>query len=272
MKKSAVILLMTVVMMITGCQNKEVNSEIVVPSETEMIAEEKVEIPSEENVEIPSEENVQTEETSTENIHIEENSKENVYKEQIELVYQALSQEWSIDQYFENEISTLIANHYEGNALENVGYALEDLDGDGKEELLISAVSKDASGGMLYDVYTAPDGEVIHVLSGHERNRYYLQWLEEGAYMIANEASNSAFHSAWYYYSLIEGRLELMQGIVFNAAEDEDNPWFLTYDEDWDASNDTHDTDGIAESIIEAYMRSYTTLEYIPFSAYTEKF
>ena len=104
MKKSAVILLMTVVMMITGCQNKEVNSEIVVPSETEIIAEENVEIPSEENVEIPSEENVQTEETSTENIHIEENSKENVYKEQIELVYQALSQKWSIDQYFENEI------------------------------------------------------------------------------------------------------------------------------------------------------------------------
>ena len=100
--------------------------------------------------------------------------------------------------------------------MDNVGYALEDLDGDGKEELLISAVSKEASGGMLYDVYTVPNGEVIHVLSGHERNRYYLQWLE------------------------------LMQGVVFNAAVDEKNPWFITYDEDWETANDTHDVDVIS--------------------------
>ena len=149
-----------------------------------------------------------------------------------------------------------------------MGYALKDLDGDGKEELLISAVSKDASAGMLYDVYTAPNGKVEHVLSGHERNRYYLQWLEEGAYMIANEASNSAYNSAWYYYSMIDGQLELMQGVVFNAAEEENNPWYITYDEDWDVLNDTHDEDGMAESIIEANKRSYTTLEYIPFSTY----
>ena len=199
-----------------------------------------------------------------------DNGKANVYKEQMDLIYQALSKEWSIDKYFENDISSLISNHYDGNPLENVGYALKDLDGDGKEELLISAVSKDASGGMLYDVYSAPNGKVVHVLSGHERNRYYLQWMEEGAYMIANEASNSAFNSAWYYYSLNAGQLELMQGVVFNAEADEDNPWFLTYDEDWDVSNDTHDEDGIAESIIEAYARSYTTLEYIPFSEFVE--
>ena len=191
-----------------------------------------------------------------------------VYKDQMELVYQALSQEWSVDKYFENEISPLISNHYEGSPLENVGYALKDLDGDGKEELIISAVSENSSGGMLYDVYSAPNGKVIHVLSGHERNRYYLQWMEEGTYMIANEASNSAFNSAWYYYSLVAGQLELMQGVVFNAEEDENNPWFITYDEDWDVSNDSHDVDGIAESIIEAYVGSYITLEYIPFSAY----
>ena len=92
--------------------------------------------------------------------------------------------------------------------------------------------------------------------------------MEEGGYIIANEASNSAFNSAWYYYSLTDGQLELVQGVVFNAEEDEENPWFITYDEDWDVSNDTHDVDGIAKSIIEAYTRSYTTLEYISFSAY----
>ena len=250
MKKRFVLLLMTVAMFICGCQNEEKKSEIVVPSTTEQSVEEKDENPSKESV--PE----------------EEISKENVYQEQMDLVYQALSQEWSIDKCFENQISSLISNHYEGNALEDVGYALKDLDWDGKEELLISAVSKDFAGGMLYDVYSAPNGKVVHLLSGHERNRYYLQWMEEGLYMIANEASNSAFNSAWYYYGLTPGQLKLMRGIVFNAEADENNPWFFTYDEDWDVSNDTQDVDGMAESIIEAYTRSYTTLEYTPFSSY----
>ena len=271
MKIRVVLLLMTVAMMISGCQSKEMKTEGIASSTTEYSTEEKSENPSEESVqsEEKNKEDVESVEEAADvkNEETPKSGKENAYKEQMELVYQALAQEWSIDKYFENGISSLISNHYEGSPLENVGYAFKDLDGDGKEELLISAVSKDVSGGMLYDVYTAPNGKVVHVLSGHERNRYYLQWLEEGVYMIANEASNSAYNSAWYYYSLNNGKLELMQGVIFNAAEDEDNPWFITYDEDWDASNDTHD-DGVAEAIIEANERSYTTLEYIPFSAY----
>ena len=273
MKKSLVILLVAAAMVISGCQNKE-EIEVVIPSTTDASTEEITEIPSKEIVQ-KEEKNKEVEETveAAEEVEKEEisNRKEdNIYKEQMDLMYQALSSEWSVNQYFDNDISSLISNHYEGSPLDNVGYALEDLDGDGKEELLISAVSKEASGGMLYDVYTAPDGEVVHVLSGHERNRFYLQWLEEGTYMIANEASNSAFNSAWYYYSMIEGQLELMQGVVFNAAENEENPWFITYDEDWDASNDTHDADGMAESIIDANTKLYTTLEYIPFSEYND--
>lgn len=254
MKKSIVILLVIVAMMSSGCQKKE-EPVIVVPPKTEDSAEAKSDISVEETMES----------------EVAEAAEDDRYKEQLDLVYQALSQKWSLDQYFENQISSLIANHYEGNPLDNVGYALEDLDGDGKAELLISAVSKEASGGMLYDVYTAPEGEVVQLLSGHERNRYYLQWSEEGVYMIANEASNSAFNSAWYYYIVAEGKLELVQGVVFDAAEDEKNPWFLTNDEDWDASNDKHDTEGVAQSIIDAYRNSYTTLEYTPFSEYEAK-
>ena len=287
MKKRFVLLSMAVAMMISGCQKGEKEAEVVVPPTTEQAVEKTSELPS---IRIVQKEETKKAEAGTVETAAEGKQEEpshavetvpevkpekvsddgngNVYKKQMDLVYEALSQKWSMDQYFENEISTLISNHYDGNPLENVGYALEDLDGDGEEELLISAVSKDASGGMLYDVYSAPKGKVVHVLSGHERNRYYLQWLEEGAYMIANEASNSAFNSAWYYYSLSAGRLELMQGIVFNAEADEENPWFITYDEDWDVSNDTHDVDGMAESIIDAYTKSYTTLEYIPFSTY----
>ena len=245
MKKYIAIVCVSILAVLGGCQK----------------ADEKVETPDTSTI-------VQSETEIEEDEKTKDSAGENVYKEQMELVYLALSEEWSLEQCLDNNISSLISYNYEGNALDNVGYALKDLDGDGKEELLISAVSKDVSGGMLYDVYTTPNGEVIHLLSGHERNRYYLQWLEEGAYMIANEASNSAYNSAWYYYSLIDGQLEIMQGIVFDAEADEKNPWFITYDEDWDVSNDTPDEDDMAQDIIEANTNTYTTMEYIPFVQY----
>ena len=269
MKKRIVIMLAVLTIILSGCKSREEQIEVSLKEnvQTESVQTESVQT-----------ENVQTESVQTESPQVEEqdkkveviaeNTKENVYEAQMNLVYEALEQEWSIDKYFDNQISSLISYHYEGNALDNVGYAFKDLDGDEKDELLISAVSEDYSSGMLYDVYTTLNGEVQHVLSGHDRNRYYLQWLEEGTYMIANEASNSAYNFACYYYTLMDGKLELMQGVVFNALEDEENPWFLTYDEDWDASNDTHDVEGVAESIIDANRKIYTTLDYTPFSAY----
>ena len=60
MKKRFVLLLMTVAMLISGCQNKEKKSEINVPSTTEHLVEEKSENPSKENV--------QTEEKSKEDL------------------------------------------------------------------------------------------------------------------------------------------------------------------------------------------------------------
>ena len=112
MKKRLVLLLMTFAMVISGCQIKEKKSEIVVPSTTEHSVEEKIENPSKENVQKDekNKEDVGTVEevVDVKNEEASDNGKENVYKEQMELVYQALSEEWSIDKYFENEISSLI--------------------------------------------------------------------------------------------------------------------------------------------------------------------
>ena len=45
--------------------------------------------------------------------------------------------------------------------LSDAGYALSDLDGNGVPELLVSTV-EDAVNGMIFDLYTYADGEVIH--------------------------------------------------------------------------------------------------------------
>ena len=272
MKKRFVVLLMLAAMMISGCQAKQ-EPEPTTPAAPDSSIQETLEIPTEENTSA-EETIVENTETVPEELPSEApddavtNDTLVVYAEQMNLIYQSLTEQWSADRYFDNDMSHLMANHYDGDALANVGYALVDLDGDGKDELIISAVDKTYAGGMLYDVYSAPNGEVIHVLCGHERNRYYLQDMEDEGYGIANEASDSAWRSAWYYYSLVDGKLELTQGIIVNMEADAENPWFFTYDEDWDVSNDIHDMDGIAESIIETYRQSYMTLEYTPFSAY----
>ena len=273
MKKRFVILLMLAAMMVSGCQADKQESIPATPAEPDSSIQETLEIPTEESMST-EETIVESTETVPEELPSEApddavtNDTLAVYAAQMNLIYQALTEQWSVDKYFDSDMSHLMANHYDGDALASVGYALLDLDGDGKDELIIGAVDKDYAGGMLYDVYSAPNDEVIHILCGHERNRYYLQNLEDEGYGIANEASDSAWRSAWYYYSLVEGKLELTQGIIVNVEADSENPWFFTYDEDWDVSNDIHDVDGMAESIVETYRQSYMTLDYTPFSAY----
>ena len=273
MKNRFVVLFMIAAMMISGCQANKQEPEPANPAAPDASIQETLEVPTEESMST-EEDIVESTDTVPEELPSEApgdvviNDSLAVYAEQMNLIYQALTEQWSADKYFENDMSHLMANHYDGDALANVGYALVDLDGDGQDELIISAVDKTYAGGMLYDVYSAPNGEVIHVLCGHERTRYYLQDMEDEGYGIANESSDSAWRSAWYYYSLVDGKLELTQGIIVNVEADAENPWFFTYDEDWDVSNDTHDVDGMAESIIETYRQSYMTLEYIPFSTY----
>ena len=67
-------------------------------------------------------------------------SADELYAQQIERYYTALSENWDENAYFDNEMSSLAAFYYEGNPLDNVGYAFMDLDGDGIQELIIGAI------------------------------------------------------------------------------------------------------------------------------------
>ena len=82
---------------------------------------------------------------------------------------------------------------------------------------------------------------------------------------VANEANNGAANNATYYMMLLEGKLNVMQGILFDAMADAENPWFMTYDMDWDVSNDEPIDEGMANSILESNRKHYTTLEYFPY-------
>ena len=67
---------------------------------------------------------------------------------------------------------------------------------------------------------------------------------------------------------LNEGKLEVVQGILFAALADEENPWFMTYDLDWNTSNDEPIDEATASAILESNRKLYTALEYFPYILY----
>ena len=188
------------------------------------------------------------------------------YPEQIGRYHTALSEKWDEGKYFENGLSALPVYYYEGNPLENVGFGFVDLDNDGHWELIIGAILNAETDPAVFEIWTRVDGEPVMLAQGGSRNRYVLQYVEEDQmWYVVNEGSNGAANSATYYLTLNEGKLEVVQGIVLDALADEENPWFLTYDLDWDVSNDQPIDAETANAILESNRKHYTALEYFPY-------
>ena len=191
------------------------------------------------------------------------------YHDQIGRYYAALSEKWDEGKYFENGLSALPYYYYEGNPLENVGFGFVDLDNDGRWELIIGAILNAETDPAVFEIWTLVDGEPVMLAQGGTRNRYVLQYVEEDRmWYVVNEGSGSAFNHATYYLMLNEGKLEVVQGIVFDAHADEENPWFMTYDLDWDTSNDEPIDEETANAILESNRKHYTALEYFPYIFY----
>ena len=95
-------------------------------------------------------------------------------------------------------------NHYSG---QKVGWALQDLDEDGTDELLIGRTAFDPETDVLwiFDIWTTVDGKAELFDRGWERNRMYL--TAEGSkkcYGLYFEGANSAFESV-FEHCLIRG-------------------------------------------------------------------
>ena len=199
----------------------------------------------------------------------ETNANESAYAKQIERYYTALTEQWDESAYFEHEMSASAAYYYEGNALENVGFAYMDLDADNSKELIIGAIKNAEQDPLVFEIWTLKDGEPVMLAQSGSRNRYYMQYTkEDNVWSVAYEAENGAANHAVYYLNLSKGKFEVNQGIVYDAVANENAPWFMAYDLDWDVSNDTAITEDIAEGIMDAERNNYTAIEYRPYSQY----
>jgi hypothetical protein len=133
------------------------------------------------------------EETLTDEAEVTENGL-SAY-EPIVLQYRtALEENWSGQQLVDADMNFMVQNV----PPETVGYAVEDLDGNGTPELIIGTNCADVFyEKMVFLLYTVGEnGETVQLFSSIERNRYYFA----GGSRFANLGSSSAdssFATTW---------------------------------------------------------------------------
>lgn len=103
--------------------------------------------------------------------------------------YTVLEEGWDAAQVMEAGLNYMVADSFFSAPLEDIGYAVTDLDGDGTEELAIGSMTEDAFfGKMIFSLYTLDDSGVPRLLfDGTERNRYYYA----GGFHFANLGSSN---------------------------------------------------------------------------------
>ena len=159
----------------------------------------------------------------------------------------AVEEKWNPSQCMDAEITILVANYVE--TPEQFGYALMDLDRDGNQELIIT------DGNVLLDVYQRNDFGIQRIVTGWERNVYYLC----DGLLIFNRGSNGAASTTYNLYYVSNDGLGQHWSIVYDGlAED---PW--TYQE---SGNDPY---VITEEEANELLESYALLT-IPFTPITE--
>ena len=192
-----------------------------------------------------------------------------VYAQQIERYYTAISQQWDENAYLDHEMSPLVTRYYDGNPLDNVGFTFMDLDGDGIWELIIGAIQNAEQDPLVFEIWALKNNEPVMLVQSGSHNRYYLQYAEEDdLWSVAYEAENGAANHAVYYLQLFEGEFSVTQGVIFDALANEESPWFMTYDLDWDVSNDTPIHEDSANAVMEAGRNTYAATEYFPYCLY----
>ena len=192
-----------------------------------------------------------------------------VYGQQITRYQTAISQKWDEKAYLEHEMSPLAAGYYEGKPLDNVGFTVMDLDADGIWELIIGAIQNAEQEPLVFEIWTLKNDEPVMLAQSSACDRYYLQHSEEDdLWSVAYEAEKGDATRAVYYLQMLDGKFEVTQGIVFDAVANAQAPWFMSYDLDWDVSNDMPIDEDTANAVMKAGRNIYAAVEYFPYSIY----
>lgn len=88
--------------------------------------------------------------------------------------YTALHELWDGAEMMEAGLNYMTADSVFDNPMEDIGYAVADLDGDGVSELVIGAIKEDPFfGKLIFSLHTMKDGAPLLLFDSTERCRYY---------------------------------------------------------------------------------------------------
>ncbi len=162
----------------------------------------------------------------------------------------AVKEEWDANKYEENGMSPeffATGKNTDGDVLDKIGYAYQDINCDGIEELFVGIIDEgeEADKNLIYDVYTMVDHEPVSVVSGNDRDRYYNHDNE----FLVNIAMGGAGDSESILYALMSNSTEMVYqyGYKLDTAENKNEPWFRSYDgEEYEAVTEAEFDEAIA--------------------------
>ena len=197
------------------------------------------------------------------------------YDEVIELYIRAIKERWDSDKISEFGFEPCCFV----SSMENDGYLLKDLSGDGNDELIILPRScleyRDAEErGILYAVYTMKNGKPIRVLDSWTRRRNYL--CTDGE--IYSEGSDGAAYFTACIYDIRDGKAVVREGVRTTDRMDENGEYlegtvYLRMTE----SHDFYDGEEISEEQADADLERYQNMllnddsDFVPFAEYEKK-
>lgn len=98
--------------------------------------------------------------------------------------YVVVRDRWDRDAMIHREhLSWKLPEFYGENSLENIGFGLLDLNGDGNQELLIGQVSEEGEPTVILSVYTDPESPQ-QVFQTYDTMVHYLHKQDDGTYLV----------------------------------------------------------------------------------------
>ena len=116
-----------------------------------------------------------------------------LYQEILNKVYVTVRDKWPSDQLMELALTAMV-EHYGEAPLDNIGFLLMDVNGNGNQELLIGTTSPAEEGGtVIFSMYSDPENPFIS-LHSLENEVYYLHAGEaEGTYVAEISGQDAAW-------------------------------------------------------------------------------
>lgn len=199
-----------------------------------------------------------------------------VYGDILDHMYQVMTSEDENYEVQDGEIGVLevIAGMDKRDALDSVGYTIQDISGDGIPELLIGAVRETdgdkAWGNNIYAVYTCVDGAPALTFEGWARSSY--QYIGDGDFYYYG--SGGAMYSIFGTYTISEDGTSLdCNDYYFTYEKDEsfeEIGFYHNNSGEWDKSV-SEELDVTAEEfwkIEEDLEKQVGKIQLIPFSQY----